>query len=476
MKSKYILGADLGTSGCKVIIIDDRGKNKGSAFLSYKTSFGNGLAEQNPDVWLNAFQQAAKKALRQAGISSKNIEVVGLDGMMNTLVVLDKTGKPLRPAILWMDQRSASLAVKLNQVLTQTNGPITATSLLAKLAWLADRERNVWKKTHYIMVPKDYVRYRLTKKVCTEPSDASATQLFNIKENTWSPDICDILNLTLSKLPPVVASHHVVGTIREGTLKGVPIIAGCSDAAADNLAVGVIQPGECLVRLGTCGALFLVEDSLPEFSKQYYILAHCIPDRWLKHSLTPAGLALEWFARTFQFGRYSDIDKTAKKAPIGSGRVFFYPYLLGEHTPRVGRSLSGCFVGIRVAHGQAHMARAVLEGVAFSIKECLETMTNMSSGLVKRLTVAGGGARSSFWLRILANALGFKLLVPRSLDASLGAAMLAGIGIGIFENVTEAVSRCVSFQEIIYFNHAAYRKYLSLFQEYLLTADSLWAR
>lgn len=476
MNKKYIVGADIGTSGCKAVIIDAAGRVKGKSFIHYKTVLKQGGAEQDPDSWVQAFEKAVKEALIQANARPRDIVVVGIDGMMNTPVFLQSNGRPLRPAILWMDQRSAPQAAKLSQVLggLKVNGPITATALLAKATWLADKEPEIWTKTSYIVLAKDYVRYKLTGIICTDPSDASATQLFDVARNVWSREICDIFNISTAKLPTIIASHEIIGKIKNGLLKNVPVVVGCSDAAADNLAAGIVNDGDCLIRLGTCGALFLVHEQPPQTSNQYYVLTHCIPGRWFNHNLTPAGIALDWFVKIFGLRSFNVIDKLAVRAPIGAGGVFFYPYLLGEHTPRVGKPLSGGFIGLTGYHRLSHLARAVLEGVAFSVRECFETLGQTASERVKTITIAGGGARSSVWPRILADVIGEKLRLPRALDASFGAALLGGIGAGVFADVSEAIQRCVTLKSTVLPRPKPRQLYSTLFKHYIMIAEVLW--
>jgi len=478
LASKTILvGADIGTSGCKIVVINDKGNIITKKFIPYPTFVRADCAEQDPETWFDAFRRGIRWILSRTRAKRWEIAAVGIDGMMNSLVLLGKNGDVISPSIIWMDQRSAPQAERARMCLKDIvlNGPITATALLSKILWLMENQRDIWINTSHILLPKDYVRYRLTGIICTEPSDASATQLFDLHLSTWSEVVCETLGIERSKLPPIVPSHEIVGKIQTGELKGVPIVAGCSDAAADALAVGVVNPGDCLIRLGTCGALFLVHNVLPSGNKerkQSYILAHCIPARWLLHSLTPAGLAIEWFKRTFAFKDYATIERMARQAPLGSEGLLFYPYLLGEHTPKMGQHLCGCFWGITSIHGRQHFARAVLEGISFSIKECFDSLIS-SEISIKAITVAGGGAHSPIWLRILSEVLGRTLQVPTMLDASLGAAMLAGIGVGVFKDVTDAVKNCVALERAISPRESAYQQYSAFFQHYLSTWENV---
>lgn len=472
----YLLGVDIGTSGCKVTVLDGNGKVRASSFTPYRTLFRNGRAEQNPEDWYRAFTEGVKEVLSRSGLRREDIAAIGIDGMMNSLVLLDRRGKPLGRSIIWMDRRSFPQAERLRSELGDRgpNGPITSTSLLAKIMWVKENDPGIWRRTHKVLLPKDYVRYRLTGVICTDHSDASGTQLFEVGGLRWSEELCEALGIERSKLPPSVPSWEVTGRAKERFLQGVPVVAGCSDAAADNLAAGVVEPNDSLIRLGTCGALFVVTDApSPGSPSPFYLLAHCVPSRWMAHALTPAGLSVDWFRRALLRGSLAELERVARRAPIGSDGLLFYPYLTGEHTPRTDSRLTGGFVGIMPLHTRAHLARAVLEGVGFSIRECLDLLTRSLSLSPGTVRAAGGGTRSPLWGRILADILGVELVIPVEVDASFGAGMLGGIGVGLFEGPVEAVRRCVAVGRRIRPRREVHRKYAAIYTRYRTVLDKL---
>lgn len=246
-----------------------------------------------------------------------------------------------------------------------------------------------------VILPRDYIRLKLTGSLATDWTDASATMLFDLLTLSWSDEVCEVAGIDKKKLPEVVPPTEVIGRVTQiaasdiGLLKGTPVIAGCSDIVADSVAAGAIHPGGCLIRLGTCGALLMVTDQLDtEQTTRFYVLAHCVPKRRLLHLVTPAGLPMKRFIETFGEGRF--IEQELEEIPPGSEGLIFYPYLGGEHTPRIGCRLVGGFVGITQRHKKVHFARAIYEGVAFSLRECFELLRNVNPTL-KSIKLVGGG-------------------------------------------------------------------------------------
>ncbi|MBA7536235.1 Xylulose kinase [subsurface metagenome] len=262
-----------------------------------------------------------------------------------------------------------------------------------------------------------------------------------------------------------------------GLQEGIPIVAGCSDAAADNLAAGVIYPNQCLIRLGTCGALFMIIDKVPsDQPKQYYVLMHCMPNRWMMHLATPAGLSKEWFQQAFWKDdlRITNklFDAIAKKVSVGSQGLIFHPYLSGEHTPREDFKLRGSFVGITCSHTKEHFVRAVLEGIAFSIKECFEVFKEINPA-IKSVRAVGGGMKSLLWREIITDVLGIEVEIPAFEDASFGAGLLGGIGIGLYKDPEDAVNKCIKIKDIVKPDKTIHKKYEKIFTIYTETLDKL---
>ncbi|TET06974.1 MAG: xylulokinase [Candidatus Atribacteria bacterium] len=484
---EYMLGVDIGTSSCKVTVLSPNGNVIASSFKRYRTYYPKtGWAEQNPLDWYEAFKYTVNSIFEKKNLQKKDIVSIGIDGMMNSPVFLDDKGKVLRSTIIWMDQRSTAQVKWLKENLKNDivlNGPITSTALLSKILWVKENQPDIWKETWKILLPKDFIRFKLNNSFVTDWSDASATQLFNVKELSWSDEICEVAGISKKKLPEAVSPTEVVGrlpkktAIEIGLQEGIPIVAGCSDAASDNLTAGVIYPNQCLIRLGTCGALFMIIDKLPSNqSKRYYIIVHSMPNRWMIHLATPAGLALEWFQQTFfkegPIITNEIFDAKAKKIPAGSQGLIFHPYLSGEHTPREGLKLRGDFVGINREHTKEHFNRAVLEGIAFSIKECFKTFEEINPE-IKSIRAVGGGVKSILWREIITNVLGMEVELPAFEDPSFGAGLLGGIGIGLYKDFEDAVEKCVKIRDKVKPDKIIQKKYKKIFSLYTNVLDKL---
>lgn len=483
---EYMLGVDIGTSGCKTVVLDQNGTVISNSFKRYETYYPKaGWAEQNPEDWYEAFKHTINCIFAKTKLQKRDIVSIGIDGMMSSPIFLGEKGKVLRSTIIWMDQRSVAQVKWLKQNLKNhlvLNGPLTPTGLLSKILWVKENQPGIWKETRKILLPKDYIRFKLSKSFVTDWSDASATQLFNVENLSWSDEVCEVAGINKSKLPEAVSSTEVVGRVTKKTAmeiglpEGIPLVAGCSDAAADNLTAGVIYPNQCLIRLGTCGALFMIIDKVPsDQSKRYYVI-HYMPNRWMIHLVTPAGLSKEWFQQTFwkEDPRATNelFDAMAKKVPVGSQGLIFHPYLLGEHTPREDSKLRGSFIGITRHHTKEHFARAVLEGIAFSIKECFKVFEEINPA-IKSIRAVGGGMKSLLWREIITDMLGIEIEIPVFEDASFGAGLLGGIGIGLFKDPEDAVNKCIKIKDIVKPDKTIHKKYEKFFTMYTETLDKL---
>ncbi len=486
--SEYMLGVDIGTSSCKVSIIDLEGNVVGNSFKRYKTYYPRvGWAEQRPEDWYEAFKYALKDVFEKKNLQKKDIVSIGIDGMMNSPVFLDKNGDVIRPTIIWVDQRSTVQAKRLKKILKNNivfNGPITSTELLSKILWVKENQPKTWEEIWKILTPKDFVRSKLiNSSFVTDWSDASATCLFDVEKLSWSDEVCQSVGINKSKLPEAISSIEVVGRVSKkaanelGIIEGIPVITGCADAAADNLTAGVIYPNQCLIRIGTCGALFMITDKVSLYQKnQYYVIVHCIPGLWINHLVTPAGFSKEWFQQNFLNNDCKPnndfLDTIASKVSAGSQGLIFHPYISGEHTPRASYNLKGSFVGITSHHKKAHFSRAILEGVAFSIKECFEIFEEINPE-IKSVRAVGGGFKSPLWREIITNVLGVEVEVLEFGDASYGAGLLGGIGVGIFKNPQYAVEKCIKINEVLKVNATIHKKYKKIFKLYTETLDKL---
>lgn len=475
---EYILGADIGTTGCKTVILDTGGKIIGSESEYYQTSRPKpDWAEQNPEDWYRTFKKTVKHVLIKNGINGNEIVSVGIDGMMNSPTFINRFGKLLRSSIIWMDQRSIPQARSIKEkIYEERSQPVSAVPMLTKILWVKENQPKIWNRTYKVLSPKDYVRFRLTGSLVSDVSDASATSLFDAKKLNWSSEICEALDIDVNKLPEVVPSVKIVGHIspkaskETGIAEGTPVVAGCSDGAADCLTAGVAEPPDCLIRLGTTGALFMVIDRFtPDPSLRYFVVGHCISNRWLAHQIFPFGLPHSWFHYTFYEQEmrnaskkgedpYSAIEERAERISPGSDGLIFHPYLMSDASTH----MRGGFFGIALQHKREHFARAVLEGIAFSLKESFAPFFEINPS-IKSVKLIGGGSKSRLVRQIVCNVLGVRGLVPLFQDASLGAAMLGGIGSNVFRDHREAVERCVKIRDITRPSSAIQRKYGRLF-------------
>lgn len=494
---RYLLGVDVGTNGCKVTLINSKGEVLGSAFREYETYYPRPMwAEQNPLDWYEAFKITLQELTSLARVGKGEIACVGIDGQMHGPTFLNKDGKVLRPTIVWMDQRSILEVEWLKkevgeEVWKVTGNPVTTTFTLPQLLWVKRHEPEVWKALYKVQVPKDYLRYRLTKEWVMDLADASGTLLLNIHKLEWSKEICEASGIEYDKLPQLAQSTDVAGYITKeasidtGLPEEVPVVAGGSDVSAESLSTGLVKPNQCLIRLGTAGAIFVTTDKpYPDPKKRCFCFLHSLPGRWITVTGTQAcGLSLRWFrdafcreeveeAKKLNISAYRLIDSEAAKAPVGSEGLIFHPYLMGERSPYWDPYLKGDFFGVTVRHRKEHFARAVLEGVAFSLLDCLKVFHEL--GLpTKGARIIGGGAKSDLWRRIICDVLGVEVTLPSLGDASFGAAMLAGVGGGIFKDEWEAVNLCVKLMAVEEPNMDNYRKYQTLFKIYRKVHDDL---
>jgi xylulokinase len=445
------VGIDVGTSGLKALAIDPAGAVVARAVRTYPLSTPHpNWAEQDPDDWWRATQAALDELRNTAGPP----DAIGLDGQMHGLVALDRRGRPLRPAILWNDQRTGAQAREIEQTiglgrLIELTGNRALPGFTApKLLWLRRHEPETYARIARIALPKDYVRLRLCGEHATDVSDASGTLLLDVAHRRWSGEMIDALDLDAEWLPPVQESPTITGE----TADGIPVAAGAGDQAAGALGVGVDRPGPLSVVLGTSGVVFAALDHF-EADPQGRVQAFChaVPARW--HAMgvmLSAAESLRWLRSMLApAARYDELDERAKSWPPGSEGLTFLPYLTGERTPHADPDARGAFVGLSVRHDLGALVRAVLEGVAFGLRDCLDLVAGLAGrGGVGR--ASGGGARSDLWLRIVASTLELPLeRVAVDEGAAFGAAILAGVATGEWPDVANAIAATVVPRETI---------------------------
>ncbi len=430
------LGLDLGTQGLKAVIIDDAGAIRWrSETADYPTTYGQvGWAEQRPDDWLRALDRIFSAVAAQ--VLTGEVKAVGVTGQMHSLVVCDEGGQPLRSAILWSDTRAAAYGQSLEQefgrstLLRMTgNVPLSNFSLL-RLLWIRDHEPSIYPRIARTAVAKDWLRAYLTGTWGSDVTDASGTYAFDVARRTWSEELLGQLGLTAAWWGSVHESSTVVGELRVGppSLRGVPVIAGAGDQEASAVGTG-LRPGLDLgLSIGTSGVVFwpLTQWKLPP-QASIHAFCHAVPDTWHWMGVTQsAALSVRWIRQIMgENWSYAAIDEVAASAPPGSGGIRFLPFLQGERTPLMNPDARGAFLGLDYSHGPAHLVRAVLEGVAFSLRQTWDTMNGGGDVNPERIVVTGGGTMSRFWMQIMADVFARPLVVVDEVGAAVGAARLA---------------------------------------------------
>jgi len=461
----YLLGVDIGTGGCKATLIGLEGNLIATASRDYPTSYPRpGWSEQNPADWWRASVEAIRHVLADSGISPRAIQAIGVDGPAHNAVLLDEDGNVVRPVIIWTDQRTAEEVAWLEERYGQRIFEIgyqwvNPTWTLPQLLWVRRHDPKAWGQVRRIMITKDYVRSRLTGDWVTDRIDALSTLFFDARAVRWSEELCSYIDLPMEWLPPVVNPTDVVGEVtpmaaeETGLAPGTPVVAGTSDSAAEDFGAGAVRPGQCIVKLATAANLNVMTSVARPHPKTltYY---HVVPGMWYTCTATNScASAHRWFRDTFcqeeirlaqKSGRnaYELMGEMAAEIPVGCEGLLFHPYLLGERSPYWDPHLRADFVGITMRHTRAHFARAILEGIAFSIRDCRGAIDELELP-IDEVRIIGGGARSALWRAIVCDVLGVPVLKPALDDASFGAALLAGIGVGIYADPMEATDRCV---------------------------------
>jgi len=463
----YLLGIDIGTSGTKVIAIDESGKLAASASAEYELLTPRPLwAEQRAEDWWAAVCACCQKIT--AKIPASEIKGIGLSGQMHGLVMLDKAGEVLRPAILWCDQRTQSqcdtitATVGKELLVAETSNPVLTGFTAPKIIWARENEPAIYDRAVMHLLPKDYIRYKLTGEFATEVSDASGTSLLNVPERRWSTVVLDKLGIPLEYLPKVYESYEISGQVSESAAKltglaiGTPVAGGGGDQAAGAVGNGIVESGIISVASGTSGVVFAFADS-PAVDPQLRVhtFCHAVPGKWhVMGVMLSAGGSLRWYRDTLAQPEkvvagllgtdpYELITREAATIAPGSEGLLFMPYLTGERTPHPDPLARGAFVGLTVRHTRAHMARSVLEGVAYGLRDSLEIMRSMGVSTVN-VRASGGGARSAVWRQIQADVFRAPLSTMTVDEGpALGVALLAGVGIGLYASVEEACSAVV---------------------------------
>ena len=455
-----LLGIDLSTTGAKALLIDEMGHTIASASTPLTLSTPRPLwAEQQPRDWWEATVASIRAALATAAATGDEVRGIGLTGQMHGLVLLDEHGEPLRPAILWNDQRTAAACDEIRarlgrrRLIAVTGNDALPGFTAPKALWVRHHEPDVYARAAHMLLPKDYIRYRLTGDFAMDKADGSGTLLFDLAARNWSAEVTTALDIPPSWLPPTHEGPDITGAISAevtaltGLAAGTPVMAGGGDQAAQAVGVGAIDPGMAAITLGTSGVVFAAT-STPLFEPEgrLHAFCHAMPGRWhLMGVMLSAAGSLQWLRDTLApEASFDALMDEAAQAPAGCEGLLFLPYLSGERTPHPDPLARGAWVGLTVRHTRADMVRAVLEGVAFGLRDCFTLLAQIGLGNLSQARISGGGARSSLWRSILASVLGIPLeTVLTSEGAAYGAALLAGVGAGIWRDIYAACTATI---------------------------------
>ncbi len=450
----YLLGIDIGTGGSRAVAIDANGRVAASANAEHEpfASPHIGWAEQDPADWWRAACESIRGVLA-AGIKADAIAGVSFSGQMHGSVFLDATDKVVRPALLWCDQRTVDQCREITEkvgrerIIELVYNPAITGFTLPKLIWLREVEPEAWKRVSTVLLPKDYVRLRLTGDKASDVADSSGTLLFDVGNRRWSDEMLDAMEIDRSMVPEVFESIERTGSVsaegsaETGLAVGTPVFAGAGDNAAGAIGMGIAAPGMVSATIGTSGVIFAVtEQPKLDLKGRTHTLCHAVPSRWHMTGVTlGAGLSLKWFRDNLGGGRsFVELGEEAAAIAPGSDGLLWLPYLMGERTPHLDPDARAAFIGLTASHTRGHMARAVMEGVAFSLRDSLEIFRSLGVE-VDRIRLGGGGSHSSVWRQIQADVYGIASeTIEADEGAAFGAAILAGVGTGVWPSVDEA--------------------------------------
>jgi xylulokinase len=489
------LGIDVGTGGTRALIIDEEGHVVASATEEHE-AFASpqiGWAEQRPEDWWRACGVAVRKALSRANLSADRITCVGFSGQMHGAVMLDAADTVVRPALIWCDVRTEKQCIEFTRkvgaerLIQLTCNPALPNFTLTKFLWVRENEPANWQRVRSVMLPKDYVRFRLTGDRAIDVADASGTLLLDVAKRRWSSEVLEAAEIESSVLPQLYESQDVCGKVSEtgaaatGLKAGTPVVAGAGDQAAGATGMGIVAPGAVSATIGTSGVVFAATDRPALDSRgRLHTFCHAVPGRWHVMGVTQAaGLSLRWFRDQFGSGAadggdpYDRLTDEAEKAPPGSDGLLWAPYLMGERTPHLDPNIRGALVGLTASHTRGHVIRAILEGVAFSLKDSLTLFAEMGVP-VSRIRLGGGGARSPLWRQIQADVYGREVeIVEAEEGAAYGAAILAGVGAGRWNTVDAACNEIVRTAGRTQPQPAAEERMAEQYESYRLMYDAI---
>jgi xylulokinase len=464
------LGIDIGTSGTKTLAMRHDGRILASATEEYPLSSPKpGWSEQDPELWWQATIKSVKRVLKAGKIKKVDVAGIGLSGQMHGSVFLDKKHNVIRPALLWNDQRTFAECDEIenkaggrSKLIRMVANPALTGFTAPKILWLRNNEPKNYEKTVRILLPKDYVRLRLTSEFATEVSDASGTLLLDVKRRKWCQSLLDKLQIDKSLLPTVYESAEVSGKLNADAAKlmgldeGVPVVGGGGDQAAGAVGNGIVRKGVISATMGTSGVVFAHSDEMQiDPAGRVHTFCHAVTGKWhVMGVVLSAGGSLQWYrnqlcqaeiaaAKKKKIDPYELITKQAAEAPAGCEGLYFLPYLTGERTPHADPHARAAWIGLSLRHGRSHMARAVMEGATYAMRDCLEIIEGMNIP-IREIRLSGGGARSNYWRQMQADIYGKKVVTINAEEGpAYGVALLAAAGTGAYKNVVEACNATI---------------------------------
>jgi xylulokinase len=489
----YLMGIDVGTSGVKALLIDEAGNSIATYTYEYPlyTPFPN-WAEQDPEDWFKGTISAIQNVLKKSNVEPSNIKGIGLSGQMHSSVFLDKNQNVLRRAILWCDTRTKAECkwimkkVGIENMRKYVANPALEGFTAPKIIWLRNNEPDIYEKVDKVLLPKDYIRFRLTGEMAMEVSDAAGTIMFDVKNRKWSNQFLKAVDIPKSFLVNVFESVEVCGKISKsialetGLIEGTPVVGGGADNTCGAVGTGVVKSGRVLASLGTSGVIFAHTDKVKIDPKmRVHTFCHSVPNKWyLMGVMLSAGGAFRWYRDTFageekitannkNVDVYEILTEQAESIPAGSEGLYFLPYLMGERTPHQSADAKGAYIGISPRHTKSHFVRSTLEGITFGMRDSLEIMRDL--GLhIDQIRLTGGGAKSKFWKQLQANIYQTEVATVNSSEGpAFGAAIMAGVGAKIFKSIEEATENIIKVVENtqpVKEDSEKYEKYYQLFK------------
>lgn len=458
-----LMGIDLGTSSVKTMVMDYDGNILAADSEKYPIHTPRiGYAEQDPDIWWKATAKTIKKVLHSPNVDCGRIKSIGLSGQMHGMVLIDKNGAVIRPAIIWCDQRSKAQVdyiynkIGRSELGKLTLNPVATGFQTASFLWIKENEPENYEATYKVILPKDYIRFKLTGEISTDITDASSTLAFNTPEREWSEDLIKRLGMDIAKYPGCGLPTEIAGSVTEkasketGLAKGTIVVLGGGDQPMQAVGNAIVEPGTVSSTIGTGGQIFTpVSEPVYDPMLRTHTFCNAVNGTWnIMGASLCAGLSLRWFGENV-IGKsdFGDIDFEAEKLSPGSTGLIFLPYLTGERTPHLDPFARGVFFGLTLSHNHIHMARAIMEGVVFALRDSLEIFKALGIKTDK-VIASGGGAKSKLWLKIQADVFGKEVYTTQTTEqACVGAAITAGVGAGVYSSVREACKSVVKLNE-----------------------------